>query len=213
MNTMRNTHHTEGAGRFRGRPRRRWRVAALGCASAIAMALGGIPAAGTSAATSQTDRPYCGIYWGSLAKHSDPRHMTAARATWVKNVRSGRHGCFDRLVVDLRGPAPGYSVRYVTQVRTDGAGFLVPLRGGARLRVFVGAPAHTPSYRPTYTPLHPRNIVDVTGYRTFRQVAWAGSFEGRSTIGVGVRARLPFRVFTLQDTSTSRLVIDVAHRW
>ena len=45
------------------------------------------------------------------------------------------------------------------------------------------------------------------GYQTFRQVAWAGSFEGATTVGLGVRARLPFRVHTLPD----RIVIDVAH--
>ena len=32
---------------------------------------------------------------------------------------------------------------------------------------------------------------NVAGYRTFRQVAWAGSFEGQTTVGLGVRARLP----------------------
>jgi hypothetical protein len=51
--------------------------------------------------------------------------------------------------------------------------------------------------------------VNVSGYRTFRQVAWAGSFEGVTTVGLGTRARLPFRVFTLPG----RVVVDVAHRW
>jgi hypothetical protein len=42
----------------------------------------------------------------------------------------------------------------------------------------------------------------------------AGSFEGLTTIGLGVRAKLPFRVFTLNGPDGhSRLVIDVAHRW
>jgi len=49
----------------------------------------------------------------------------------------------------------------------------------------------------------------VAGYTTFRQVAWGGSFEGYSTVGLGVRARLPFRAFR----STNHLVIDVAHHW
>ena len=54
----------------------------------------------------------------------------------------------------------------------------------------------------------------MAGYSTFRQVAWAGSFEGQTTVGLGVRARLPFRVFALTGPGTgSRLVIDVAHRW
>ena len=51
-------------------------------------------------------------------------------------------------------------------------------------------------------------------YRTFRQLADAGSFEGRTTIGLGVRAHLPFRVFTLaRRGATSRIVVDVAHNW
>src|SRR5262249_2306037 len=57
-------------------------------------------------------------------------------------------------------------------------------------------------------------LVNVTGWRTFRQVADGGSFEGYTTIGLGVRARLPFRVFTLPGPGAhSRLVIDVAHHW
>jgi len=36
----------------------------------------------------------------------------------------------------------------------------------------------------------------------------------QTTIGLGARARLPFRVFTLSGPGQgSRLVIDVAHRW
>ena len=50
---------------------------------------------------------------------------------------------------------------------------------------------------PTYVPADRNELVNVTGWRTFRQVAYGGSFEGYTTIGVGLRARLPFRVFTL----------------
>jgi hypothetical protein len=54
--------------------------------------------------------------------------------------------------------------------------------------------------------------VDVEGYRSFRQVAWAGHFEGWSTIGVGVRTQLPFRVLLLNGRDETRhVVIDVAH--
>ncbi len=60
-------------------------------------------------------------------------------------------------------------------------------------------------------------MVDVTGYRTFRQVAWAGSFEAHTTLALGVQARRPVRVLTLDGTpnrgDTPRLVIDVAHSW
>jgi hypothetical protein len=57
-------------------------------------------------------------------------------------------------------------------------------------------------------------MADVTGYQTFLQVAGAGSFEGQTTIGLGVRARLPFRAFILTGPGDgSRLVVDVAHLW
>lgn len=170
------------------------------------------PTAATSArsATALAPAPYCGIVWGSL-----PRSAAATVAGSVTNVRTGRHTCFDRLVVDVRGRAPGYAVRYVASVYADGSGALVPLRGSARLQIVAKAPAYAGSGSPSYTPANPRELVDVNGYSTFRQLAWAGSFEGQTMIGLGLRARLPFRVFTLYDraSDTSRLVVDVAHRW
>lgn len=173
--------------------------------SAVALIAAPVAAAPASAA------PYCGITWGSLAKTT-----STMSSNTLTNVRAGQHPCFDRLVVDLSGTrATGFDVRYVPQVQTDGQGTPLSLRGAADLRVVVRAPAYTSDGRATYTPRRRGEIVDVTGFRTLRQVAWAGSFEGQSTVGLGVRARLPFRTFTLIDTKagTTRLVIDVAHRW
>ncbi|RKO25934.1 hypothetical protein D7Z96_04055 [Pseudarthrobacter phenanthrenivorans] len=175
--------------------------------AAILLAAGlGIAVPGQASATTS----YCGLVWGSLAKTDG----TLAAAS-VTNVRTGRHYCFDRMVVDLSGPAVGYLVRYVPKVVEDGSGFTVPVRGGARLQVTVKAPAHDPNTgQPTYTPANRAELSNVAGYQTFRQVAWAGSFEGQTNIGLGVRARLPFRVFTLDGPgSGSRLVVDVAHYW
>ncbi|MET0728311.1 MAG: hypothetical protein ABWZ76_08450 [Acidimicrobiales bacterium] len=149
--------------------------------------------------------PYCGQRWGSL-----PEIATAGSTGEVVNVRAGRHACFDRLVLDVEGHLGGYFVQYVDVVRHDGSGDPVPLRGGARLQVTATAPA-----APTDAIfLSTGELVDVSRYRTFRQVAWAGTFEGNTTIGLGVRARLPFRVFILRGPGdTSRLVVDVGHRW
>lgn len=153
--------------------------------------------------------PYCGIRWGSL-----PERASATETAPLADVRAGRHACFDRLVLDFAGDADGYAVRYVRAVTMDGSGRPVPLRGGAFLEVVAIAPAHDNAGNATYRPADRRELVSVSGWRTFRQVAWAGSFEGRTTIGLGVRARLPFRVFTLDGPGGgSRLVIDVAHRW
>jgi hypothetical protein len=159
--------------------------------------------------------PYCGITWGSSAK----AHDTGVDTERLIDVRAGRHACFDRLVVDVGGQDVSfgsYDVRYVGTVVMDGSGEPVPVRGGAALQVVVRAPSYD-EHGPTYSPLDDRAVVDVTGYPTFRQVAWAGSFEGQTTLALGVRARLPFRVFSLDGTPNSdhtpRLVIDVAHRW
>ena len=172
----------------------------------IALAAGVVPV--VAATSSAEAAPYCGITWGSMAKSSGT--MVTGPLT---GVRAGRHACFDRMVVDLKGAAPGYSVRYVAAVLTEGRGSVVPLRGGAKLLVVTRAPAYTASGARSYVPANPRELVNLTGYTTFRQAAWAGSFEGQTSIGLGVRARLPFRVFTIHDATGSRLVVDVAHRW
>ncbi len=153
--------------------------------------------------------PYCGITWGSLAK--------TANSGWISNVtnvRAGQHACFDRLVIDVRGHATGYNVEYVSGVATPGKGDAVPLRGGAYLVVGVDARTYTESGSSTYRPANRAELVNTYGYATFRQIALAGSFEGRTTLGLGVRARLPFRAFLLYGPGdTTRFVVDVAHRW
>lgn len=173
-------------------PTSRTRRAAVGLAAAAALAsASALAAAPASAAT-------CAVAWGSLAKTAAP--MATGR---VAAVRAGHQTCFDRLVVDMTGAAPGYDVRYVSTVYADGSGAPVPVAGGARLAVVVRKGA-------TSIPAMP----SVAGYPTFRQVRWAGSFEGQTTLALGVRARLPFRVFTLAGPGTgSRLVVDVAHAW
>lgn len=173
--------------------------------AAVLMAAGlGLLAPGPAAAD-----PYCGLVWGSLAKADAA--MSQAKVT---NVRTGQHYCFDRIVMDLNGPVGGYTVRYVPQVAQDGSGLPISLRGQAFLQITVNAPAYDDAGQPTYTPGTKDEVSNVGGYQTFRQVAWAGSFEGYTSLGLGVRARLPFRVFTLPGPGTgSRLVIDVAHFW
>lgn len=169
----------------------------------LAMGLGlFVPSSANAAA------PYCGLTWGST-----PEYSKVYTGDVITNVRSGRHACFDRLVVDLRGgDVPGYRVAY-TAVTEQGSGKAVPLRGAADLRIIVHAPAYKDG-KATYLPKNRKEVVDVSGYRTFRQVAWAGSFEGQTTIGLGVRARLPYRVFVLDGPGNhTRVVVDVAHRW
>jgi hypothetical protein len=187
------------------RPRPRSLVLLL---SFIALAVLGLVAPSVASAA-----PFCGISWGSLDKAS------TGGAGFVDDVRAGQHACYDRLVIDVVGN-PSYSswnVGYVPGVTEDPSGRPVSLRGGAFLQIGLHADDYTPNGTLTYTPANRRELVNVSGFRTFRQVAWAGSFEGFSSIGVGVRARLPFRVFALTGLSGTangtRVVIDVAHQW
>jgi hypothetical protein len=120
-------------------------------------------------------------------------------------VRAGRHARFDRLVLEFRGRVPGHTIRYVRHVLTQGQGTPIPLSGHAALEVVLRASS-------AYTPRDPVHIVDVRGFQALRQVAWGGSFEGYTTLGVGVRTRLPVHVFVLSGPGRdSRLVLDVAH--
>jgi hypothetical protein len=184
-------------------------VMAVPAVAIAAPAVVGSSSAPRTASTATVAAASCPTGWGSLPEANS--RMTQAPVT---NVRTGRHACFDRLVVDIRGRAPGYDVRYVKNVYTDGAGFLVPLRGGAKLQIVVRAPSYSSTGATTYRPANAKELTNVSGYSTFRQVASAGSFEGQTTIGLGVRARLPFRVYTLAGPgSNTRLVIDVAHHW
>ncbi|MGL5849266.1 MAG: AMIN-like domain-containing (lipo)protein, partial [Phycicoccus sp.] len=167
---------------------RRLRRAAAGFGAvavllAVPAATGAAPATSAARAASATpaaSAPSCGITWGSLAKAS-PAWSTGELTV----VRSGRHACFDRLVVEVAGRTPGYDVRYVAEVVGDGSGIPIPVAGGARLAVIVRAGWFTSPAMPS-----------VAGFTTFRQVRWGGGFEGENLIALGVRARLPFRAWT-----------------
>jgi hypothetical protein len=153
----------------------------------------------------------CAGGWGSL-----PESVAVGGTSTVTTVRTGAHECFDRVVFTLSGPAAGDHVEYVDTIYQDGSGFVLPTPGGARLQVRLHHPAYDENGDNTIVPSPTvgRPLADVRGYRSLRSVMHGGSFEGDTTVGVGTRARLPFRVFTLDGPgSGSRVVIDVAHGW
>jgi hypothetical protein len=120
-------------------------------------------------------------------------------------LRAGRHAGYDRVVFQLDGPIPSYySVRYVPQVRLDGSGEPLRLRGAAFLEVVVRAPTHDEHYRPVLTPTRLR-----PDFPALREVDAQGSFEGQTTAGIGVTQRVGFRVLELANPT--RIVIDLAH--
>lgn len=161
-------------------------------------------ATGTAAAG-----PYCGITWGSTTKAR--AGMTTSP---IVAARAGSHRCYDRFVLELVGPVAGFDVRYVSRVTGVADDRPIALRGGAFLQAVVRAPANDSDGRATYAPANRSEAARVTGFHTLRQIAYAGSFEGITVFGAGVRARLPFRVIVVAGPAGhSRLVLDVAHRW
>ncbi|MBT2385360.1 hypothetical protein [Streptomyces sp. ISL-11] len=159
---------------------------------------------GTASTTS------CDSGWGSL-----PRASTDTGYKPLTAIRTGQHECYDRMVFDVRntgGRPIGYRVSYVDTLYQDGSGDPIPVGGGAILEVRVAAPSYDPNTgKPTYPGRagQPLPGVDIGGYRTFQDTRYASSFEGDTQIGLGVRGKLPFRVFQWGD----RLVVDVAHSW
>jgi hypothetical protein len=182
-------------------------LASLAVAAVIAAGAVAVPAQASPILTERGSS--CATYWGSLPE-ANTRWTPAA----VRNVRTGQHPCFDRLVIDLAGKSAAYRASYVPVVVQDGSGAPIALRGGAKLRIDIEANSYDDAGRPTYPLKNFREVTDVSGYDTFRQVAWGGSFEGRTTLALGVRARLPFQTYLLPGPgSTTRLVVDVAHHW
>ncbi|MCC6377118.1 MAG: hypothetical protein IT191_08890 [Microbacteriaceae bacterium] len=149
----------------------------------------------------------CSTDWGANTKSAD-RTVTAP----ITAVAVEAQDCFDRLVVTTSAASDGYLVQYVDSLMAEGSGMPVELRGGAILRVNVAAPAYDVNTGdPTFTPGNPSELADVSGFGSFRQVAWAGSFEGQTLIGIGLDSEHPFRVTISSDSGGTHLIIDVAH--
>ena len=122
----------------------------------------------------------------------------------LTTLRAGRHGGYDRVVFQLDGSIPYYSVRYVPQVHLDGSGEPLRLRGAAFLEVVIRAPTHDERYRPVLTPTRLR-----PDFPALREVNAPASFEGQTTAGIGLAHRVGFRVLELANPT--RIVIDLAH--
>jgi hypothetical protein len=171
-------------------------AAAVGAAPASVVGAAPAAAVGAEPAT-------CSTHWGTGMR--DKAQLVQNR---LRDVRVGRHACFDRLVFDLGvGRAPGYHISYVSAFRAQGSGKLVPATGHAKLLVNVRAPAAA-----SFSASN-RHLIGVAGFAEFRQVASLGSFEGITSIGLGLRATAPFRVLEYQTASHHvELVVDVANR-
>lgn len=168
------------------------------------MLAGGGTVAATVPAVAVPAAVDCAVTWGSLDKSGDS--VVNRR---LVDVRAGQHECYDRLVFDAQGAGADpikYDVRYVDVLHQDPSDAVVPVKGGAILEISLFSSRYDPATGQPYPALP---AVDVTGYRTFREFKVTGGSEGYTQAGLGVRARLPFRVFQTAD----HLVVDVAHTW
>lgn len=133
----------------------------------------------------------------------------------IRDVTADAADCYDRFAITMGADAhdPGYRVRYVDDVVQDGSGMVVPLAGAAKLEVIVDSPAYDPNTgRGTLQIPDHDHVVDVSGFDALRQVAFAGSFEGQTTFGIGVAGRLPFAVTAaVAGDGTVTLTVAVAH--
>ncbi len=124
----------------------------------------------------------------------------------ITGLRVARHATFDRIVIDVTGRRPSFTVRYVDQLTFDGSGKPVPLKGKRRLQLVLDpARAHTLDGHNVYTGPRLRQY----HLPTLRGVAFLGDFEGVVSFGLTARNKHGYRAFTMVDPS--RIVIDLKH--
>ena len=187
------------------------RTITMAATAAVVLATATIASAAPAPAAARAAAPSCATGWGSL-----PKDGGEWRGVVLTSTRTGRHPCYDRVVFELFGLTDGFHAEYVPEVYTQGEGRpLSPItKGGALLEFVLKSPAYDDNGVATYPHRPGDHVAPVAGYTTLGDVVYGGSFEGQTTFAIGVRARLPFRVFVLpSDTGGVRIVLDVAHRW
>jgi hypothetical protein len=121
----------------------------------------------------------------------------------VTGIRYAAHSSqgYDRIVFDLSGGLPGYSVRYVSQVRADPSDRPVSVPGRRHLLVVLTpAQAHRDNGGATVSGVHRTDLPMLKSY------AVVGDFEGYVSIALGLDDVVGFRVGELPG----RIYLDVA---
>jgi len=158
--------------------------------------LAGYWLAGTSEAVACDTDP-----WGTVPV-TVTGHAAVPPVPVVMDVRTAAHsGCgYDRLVVDISGTLPGYSVRYVHGLVTDESGRSITLPGQRDLLIVLKtAQAHTSAGALTLS-----RQVHLLRYPALTSWVLAGDFEGVVRLAVGLSGLRPVRVSELPG----RVVVD-----
>jgi hypothetical protein len=119
-------------------------------------------------------------------------HVPVPPVPVITGVRAAQHPeCgYDRLVLDITGPVPSYSVRYVNRVIADPSGRAMTIPGQRYLLITLrSAQAHTGDGAPTVA-----RGIQKPGYPALASWALAGDFEGVVTIALGLSGQHSIRV-------------------
>ncbi|MER7501148.1 hypothetical protein AB0L05_14660 [Nonomuraea pusilla] len=112
---------------------------------------------------------------------------------------------YDRVVVELQGEMPGYSVKWVNELIQDGSGKPLHDKGKAFLELTLSpANAHTEQGQAwAGGPVYASDLPNVT------RIIRTSDFEGHVGIGLVLARQAPFQV--REQTTPTRLILDVAH--
>jgi hypothetical protein len=123
---------------------------------------------------------------------SSARQVPVPPVPVIRAVRTATHPeCgYDRLVLDISGPMPGYAIRYVAHVTADPSGTAVTLPGRSYLLITLRpANAHTAAGAATIT-----RRAQALSYPELSGYVLGGDFEGVVTLAVGLQSRAAIRV-------------------
>ncbi|WP_448626626.1 AMIN-like domain-containing (lipo)protein [Geodermatophilus sp. URMC 64] len=136
----------------------------------------------------------------------DTEEASADAQVTVSDIRTGRHGGFDRVVFEVGGTGtPGWDVRYVDQASSQGSGDPIDVAGDAVLQVtLTGAQIPDTTGVAEYDGPNP---LAGAGTQTVTEVAYDHIFEGTAVAFVGTTAEVPFRVYALSNPA--RVVVEV----
>jgi hypothetical protein len=166
-------------------------AAPAGSASAGSTSAGPAPSR-TSSPPAAAPAAGCGTARWQTAPVSVTRQVSVPPVPVVTAVRTAAHPeCgYDRLVLDISGPIPGYTIAYAKSLTADPSGQAITVPGQRYLILTLRpAQAHTGSGAATITPR-----ARVLGYPMLKGYALAGDLEGVVAVALGLREATSIRV-------------------
>lgn len=144
--------------------------------------------------------------WSTFSDVGNNRHLFQGP---ILGVRTSTGTCFDTIefeIATLDQPGPGFTLSYVPTLSYDPTGDPMQLFGLGHLQLTIYAPIDVPTWK---------NYEFRAGseYGSLRHIKFAGSFEGVTTFGIGVREKLPFLVMYSNESTNGngKVIVYLAH--